>query len=252
MVYKEFEILNGNALESADGISLSDTLRALRWSNPSRALDIRSRKNATHFGFVSQGMVQLDTESGGFQLSAGMYFAIPGALTITPWAPTEASAKPAASHLTSQNNDRQENLGFVVSMENYRSFPHLGGPIESTGRLRYIDGCSDSLLVPPVMLGDPCLNLLHLPPGVRQSFHTHPSLRLGMIVRGAGWCLTADRRTALLPGQLFFIPPDSVHCFHTEDESLLIIAFHPDSDFGPTHENHPMINRTILTPLAEH
>jgi hypothetical protein len=26
-----------------------------------------------------------------------------------------------------------------------------------------------------------------------------------------------------------------------------VIAYHPDSDFGPTHENHPMVNRTIVT-----
>jgi len=28
-------------------------------------------------------------------------------------------------------------------------FFHLGGPVEETGRLRYIDGCTDSLLIRP-------------------------------------------------------------------------------------------------------
>jgi hypothetical protein len=27
---------------------------------------------------------------------------------------------------------------------------------------------------------------------------------------------------------------------------LRVIAYHPDSDFGPTHEDHPMINRTMV------
>ena len=37
----------------------------------------------------------------------------------------------------------------------------------------------------------------------------------------------------------------------TADEALLVIAYHPDSDFGPTHERHPMINRTIVPKRAE-
>jgi len=27
---------------------------------------------------------------------------------------------------------------------------------------------------------------------------------------------------------------------------MRVIAYHPDSDFGATHEDHPMINRTIV------
>jgi hypothetical protein len=30
----------------------------------------------------------------------------------------------------------------------------------------------------------------------------------------------------------------------TEDSHLDVIAYHPDTDFGPTDDNHPMINRT--------
>jgi hypothetical protein len=29
-----------------------------------------------------------------------------------------------------------------------------------------------------------------------------------------------------------------------------VIAFHPDSDFGPEDENHPMINRTIVNGVS--
>eukprot|EP00968_Pinguiococcus_pyrenoidosus_P010274 scaffold803_cov310-Pinguiococcus_pyrenoidosus.AAC.187 len=37
------------------------------------------------------------------------------------------------------------------------------------------------------------------------------------------------------------------HAFATKgDEQMCVIAFHPDSDFGPQDECHPMINRTII------
>jgi hypothetical protein len=29
-----------------------------------------------------------------------------------------------------------------------------------------------------------------------------------------------------------------------------IVAFHPDSDFGPMHDDHPMINRTIIDGIS--
>ena len=27
---------------------------------------------------------------------------------------------------------------------------------------------------------------------------------------------------------------------------MCVIAYHPDSDFGPTDDDHPMVNRTIV------
>jgi hypothetical protein len=180
---------------------------------------------ATHFGFVHAGTPELRCSSGTFTLSPGMYFAVPGPLSV------------------------RHGTGLLISRLDQRGFFHLGGPVEDRGRLRYLDGCTDSLLVPPVLRGDPCLNLLHLPPRTRQSPHTHPSLRVGLVLRGAGQCLTAQQRFPLTPGQAFVIRPDGLHCFHTDDHEMLVLAYHPDSDFGPTHEDHPMINRTIL-PVA--
>ena len=113
--------------------------------------------------------------------------------------------------------------GLVITRAGYRGFFHVGGPVEETGRLRYIDGCTDSLLIPPVLLGDPCLNLLHIPPGTRQSAHTHPSVRVGLIVSGRGECVTPDCHYPLSPGVAFVIPPDSRHSFHTHDEALRLL-----------------------------
>lgn len=189
------------------------------WSDS--RLDLQAE--GTHFGFVRSGRASLESESGKFNVTEGMYFAVPGACHV------EGSGE-----------------GMVVTRLGYGGFFHIGGPIEEEGRLRYIDGCTDSLLVPPVLKGDACLNLLHVPPGTDQTAHTHPSVRVGLIVEGEGHCETPRGNQPLLPGTVFVLPAGELHSFHTRESSLTIIAYHPDSDFGPTHEEHPMLNRTII------
>ena len=183
-------------------------------------------ENATHFGFVHEGPALLRCPVGTFTLQAGMYFAVPGALTVSG------------------------GRGLLIAQTGRHGFFHLGGPIEGRGRLRYLDGCTDSLLIPPVVRGEPCLNLLHLPPHTRQTPHTHPSLRVGLVVRGTGDCLLPGRRVPLAAGQVFVIRAGGLHCFQTTESELLVVAFHPDSDFGPTDEDHPMLNRTIVAAGA--
>ena len=176
------------------------------------------------WGFISEGTAHLTTKSGDFTIQAGMYFSANGELAL-----------------------RGSGTGLLITQSGQNAFFHLGGPIEEKGRLRYIDGCTDSLLVPPVIQGDACLNLLHIPPQTFQSQHTHPSLRAGIIVSGSGECITPEGSHHLYPGLAFVIPAQGQHSFKTTDEALRVIAFHPDSDFGPTHEKHPMLNRTYLT-----
>ena len=184
-------------------------------------------ETGTHFGFVYSGAAELSCASGAFVLSPGMYFSAPGAMRICGGS------------------------GIVITRLGYRGLFQLGGPVEDRGRLRYIDGCTDSLLISPVMRGDPCLNLLHFPRHTRQTAHTHPSIRVGLVIRGAGECVTPAEHVALEPGRAFVIRAGCLHSFHTQDSELLVAAYHPDSDFGPTHENHPMINRTIVrTPSS--
>lgn len=153
----------------------------------------------------------------------------------------------------------------IIERLNYNGVFLLGGPIEEKGRLKYIDGCTDSLLIPPVKLGDPCFNHLHFPAGINQTMHTHPSMRVGIVVKGHGECVTPFGDVPLFPGQIFIIHEETgiyatgydtkqylrgSHCFRTFDGTMDVIAYHPDSDFGPQDEDHPMLNRTIVDGVS--
>ena len=182
--------------------------------------------NGTHFGFVSCGNPVLRTRNGEFVLSEKMYFSVPGNFSIAGGS------------------------GIVVTRLDYQGLFSIGGRIETTGRLRYIDGCTDTLLIAPPVLGDPCLNALYFPKNIRQTPHTHPSARVGIVASGAGTCVLPDELVPLQTGQAFVIAPDALHSFNTEHEEMVVIAYHPDSDFGATHENHPLINRTFVETVA--
>jgi len=174
---------------------------------------------ATHFALALEP-AEVTCQAGQYALHKEMYLSSPGELTISG------------------------GRGFVVSQLGAHGVFHLGGPLEPQGRLEYIDGCSDSLIIPPPVKGDACLNMLHVPPGIDQTPHTHPSFRLGMIVAGSGICRTAAGDCQLKPGMLWTIRPDGLHSFHTAGSGLRLVAFHPDSDFGPTRDDHPMLNRS--------
>lgn len=140
----------------------------------------------------------------------------------------------------------REGRGLAVVVPGYRGLRQLGGPLEARGRLRYIDGCTDTVLVSPPRRGEACLNHLHIPAGTRQTSHTHPSVRVGLIARGAGVCVTDGARHALEAGLGWVIPTGVRHAFHTDARALDVMAWHPDSDTGPVDDDHPMINRTIV------
>jgi hypothetical protein len=177
----------------------------------------------THYIYCFAGECALHTARLRFPLVAGMYAALPGAGLLSG-----------------------TGRALVVSRRGYLGLFQLGGPIEAQGRLRYIDGCTDSVLLGPVVLGDPCLNHLHIPSHTRQTRHTHPSIRVGIIVRGRGRCVTPEADHELVPGTVFVIEKEELHAFHTEEQPLDVVVYHPDSDTGPTDADHPMKNRTII------
>lgn len=180
--------------------------------------------NATNTVLCVSGAIKIKDGHGTVILTNGMYAVIPSDCQVEP----------------------QSGLAVVISFPETEGFRQFGGPLEPKGRLTYIDGCTDTLLVCPPRLGAPCLNHLHIPTATNQSFHTHPSDRLGVILSGNGWCDTLDGALQLRPGLAWYIPAGCEHRFRTDVSCLDVIAWHPDSDFGPTDNNHPMINRTII------
>jgi len=181
--------------------------------------------DATFYGMVTAGQTQLcDPGAGRFELRQGMFFALPGVGSV------------------------QGGRGLIIALLGYRGLRQIGGPLEAVGRLRYIDGCSDTLLVSPPRCGEPCLNHLHIPPHTSQTPHTHPSVRIGVIMGGAGECRTPEGAYSLQPGMGWCIPTGCQHSFFTEDQALDVVAWHPESDFGPRDDDHPMINRTVVAP----
>lgn len=184
----------------------------------------------THYGFVTRGNPLLRvSHADGTDTYIGLH---PGQFFVA-----------AGEAFLSGENARAQ----VITRIGYAGLFQVGGPIETWGRLCYIDGCSDTLLVCPPVIGEPCLNHLHIPGGTDQTSHTHPSSRIGVILRGSGECRTPEGVFPLFPGMGWYIPAGQVHSFHTKpNEFLDVIAWHPDSDFGPAHTNHPMVNRTYV------
>jgi hypothetical protein len=203
---------------------------------PIKPANMRLPAGQTHFGFVQGGGLEVDCFACGqseLKIPSGFYFSIPDEAHVFV--------------------DNPQATGIVVSARGHTGFLTMGW-LELMGRLRYIDGCTDSLLVPPIRLGDPCLNLLYFPKNTDQTMHTHPSDRIGMILSGQGVCVTQDSEsetvTRLLPGMLFCIHAGGRHKFRTEDNVMRVLAYHPDSDFGPTDLDHPMINRTMVDGVS--
>lgn len=216
----------------AESIWLRELTQDLDWRSPGEITRVRAfaeaglalEAGATHYVFLHDGTVAITRGDATFPLASGMFAALPGACTV--------GATGAR--------------GLVISHLGYQGMFQLGGPIEAEGRLRYIDGCTDTLLLSPMVLGDPCLNHLHIPPHTNQTKHLHPSVRVGMIVRGEGHCMTEHEEFPLRAGLAFMIAKDVLHSFRTNSSSLDVVVYHPDSDTGPTHEDHPMLNRTWI------
>lgn len=195
---------------------------------PDNTLDLPAKH--THFGVVVSGEIELTYPERRRFLQAGDFFSVNGASTVTS--------------ITGK--------GMVTSAYGYHGLNIFGGEIEKKGRLRYIDGCTDTLLVPPVRKGEPCFNHLHFPKKIIQTPHTHPSIRTGVVYRGEGECVTpgVDAPVRLNTGSAFLIKTNTVHSFNTAFSEMDIIAFHPDSDTGVTDDDHPMVNRTMIDGVS--
>ncbi len=217
---------------------------------------------STTYGVLLSGSVEVR----GMVLRPGAYFCLPGEFKIE----LAVSIEPG-------------NRLILIERMGYRG-QIIFGQCEPTGRLTYIDGCSDSMLVYPPRKGDPVLNHLHFPGRILQTQHTHPSIRVGVVMKGQGvsWRGEHGQKNDLMPfmraaeeyglatavtdyeknpdkyhgvemlyhlraGGVFLLEQGELHSFATmKGGGMDIVAYHPDSDWGPTDEDHPMLNRTHI------
>src|SRR5262245_50055077 len=108
------------AIESGLLLDLSEDVfptRVCGWRDGTLVLS----NDATHYGMVTQGRANLNMNQERFPLQPGMFFALPGRGDI---------------------ECDEGGQGLVISRLGYQGLWQLGGPLESKGRLRYIDGCS--------------------------------------------------------------------------------------------------------------
>ena len=220
-------------IESPTDGSVIDALQTMY---PSRLEVVTSAREheadgSTRYGYVLEGSVRVQTDGVDATLGAGSYFALVAGCSLQP-----------------------DGVAVVIERKGFCGTTCIGR-IERRGRLAYIDGCSDSVLVMPPRRGDPVLNHLHFPSGVKQTQHTHPSIRLGVVARGTGHAYSSHGEAwelPLRPGCVFLLREHEVHAFRTDKSgsTMDVIAYHPDSDWGPTDGAHPMINRTYIEQLG--
>ncbi len=204
----------------------------LATSYPSAALRIQNEKKIalpisfyTFYGY-SHGTGEIRVGAETWPLLKGQFFSLPIQTEEVVVAP--------------------ETWVFAAIRVGFQGQKIPAGFIEKTGRLTYIDGCSDSLLIYPPRLGDPSLNYLYFPEQTSQSPHTHPSIRLGCVVHGSGFADLKSGQLALTEGDIFCLDPQERHRFLTTQSDMGIVVYHPDGDWGPTDHNHTMLNRTYL------
>lgn len=116
------------------------------------------------------------------------------------------------------------------------------------GNLSYIDGGTNTTAVNPGRLGDPVVNYVHFPAGMYQTLHTHPSHRVGMVLKGMGQVELDDSKFPLKQGDVFFLGRNVLHNFTCpyENEDVVLFVFAPDSGTGPTDEVNPLKIRTYI------
>jgi quercetin dioxygenase-like cupin family protein len=115
------------------------------------------------------------------------------------------------------------------------------------GNLSYMDGGTNTTAVNPGRLGDPVVNYVHFPAHMYQTLHTHPSHRIGHILKGNGRIeLDNNEMFVIKEGSTFFMRRNELHNFITDDEDVVLFVFAPDSGTGPTDEVNPLKIRTYV------
>ena len=115
------------------------------------------------------------------------------------------------------------------------------------GNLSYMDGGTNTTALNPGRLGLPVVNYVHFPKGMSQTLHTHPSQRIGLILKGRGTIELDGGKVALETGTVFVMDRNVLHNFMCDqDEDVVLFVFAPDSGTGPTDEINPLKVRTYV------
>lgn len=115
------------------------------------------------------------------------------------------------------------------------------------GNLSYIDGGTNTTAINPGRLGDPVINYVHFPAHMYQTLHTHPSHRIGLILKGNGRVELDHNEFFSVPeGSAFFMRRNTLHNFICDDQDVILLVFAPDSGTGPTDEVNPLKIRTYI------
>ena len=135
-----------------------------------------------------------------------------------------------------------EYLGLRLLESRYYVQDRLG-----MGNLSYLDGGTNTTAVNPGRLGDPVINYVHFPAGMQQTLHTHPSHRVGMILKGHGKIELDNGDFEVHQGDVFFMQRNVLHNFMCPyHEDVILFVFAPDSGTGPTDEVNPLKIRTYV------
>lgn len=135
-----------------------------------------------------------------------------------------------------------EYKGIQLSESRYYVQDKLG-----MGNLSYMDGGTNTTAVNPGRLGDPVVNYVYFPAGMKQTLHTHPSHRVGMVLKGSGLVELDNGNFELNQGDVFFMQRNVLHNFMCPNgEDVVLFVFAPDSGTGPTDEVNPLKIRTYV------
>ena len=191
-------------------------------------------KQGTTYGYAVHGSSLIQSDGAMNECSEGDYFALNGNIEVL---------------------GKSDDSTIVMVTRNDNVRPDTTGKAANRDRMPYLDGGQAAVLVAPENIGDPCINLLIVPPNKKQTAHFHPSDRVGVVLQGSAVCSTFEnvdrlrdfggwQEHAMQEGELFLLPAGKLHKFTTGKDPLTAFTFHPDSLTAVAKEN-PMLQATI-------
>jgi len=157
-----------------------------------------------------------------------------------------------SAYWTSGNDENEimESTAMAVLFYGYQC-GHKMTSVDQRTNLPYVNGCSTRQIFPAERIGDPTLQMLHIPPHTsEQVHHIHATPRVVYVLSGWGWSEVGQagntELTRLTPGMVCVLDPMCPHHFNTEESHLRVLPVHVySSPPGGLEHNHPMRVGTI-------